>query len=265
MLTLYFSGTGNTKFLAEGFSKKMSCKCYSIEETQTNFSEEIAAADTLAFCYPIYASRVPRIMREFVHAHSDLIADKKIIILVTQMAFSGDGARVFTDLFPGVTLDVIYAEHFNMQQNMGNVPVLNLLSPKYHFLKNLDKKLDIVCENIKNGKIIKRGFSRFSILLGCIQGKPWQKDTSEIPATRGEKVVQNGVRIHKDCNSCGLCVKICPMKNLENINGQIAHKNNCTVCYRCVNRCPHKAITVWIHRKPRWQYFIVSSYPKLLG
>ncbi|MCL2198268.1 MAG: EFR1 family ferrodoxin [Defluviitaleaceae bacterium] len=253
MLTLYFSGTGNTKFLAEAFSKRMNAKCYSIEEA-ADFATEITAHDTIAFCYPIYGSRVPRIMREFAHTHMAQIIGKKIIILVTQMVFSGDGARVFTDLFPKGAVEVIYAEHFNMQQNMGNIPVLNLIKPSDRFYKKVEAKLNKVCENIKNGIIKKRGFAKGSLLLGYIQGKPWQKDTSEIPATRMEKAVKDGLRVNKDCNACNLCTKICPMKNLVNDNGQIKHQSNCTVCYRCVNRCPQKAITVYIHTKPRWQF-----------
>lgn len=65
MLTLYFSGTGNSKFIAERFSSKMAAACYSIEE-EIDFKEKMAQAKTIAVCYPIYGSCVPRIMREFV-------------------------------------------------------------------------------------------------------------------------------------------------------------------------------------------------------
>ena len=65
MLTLYFSGTGNTMYVAELFSRKMNAKCFSIEDA-VDFSAEIKAQDTIVFCYPIYNSRVPRIMRIFV-------------------------------------------------------------------------------------------------------------------------------------------------------------------------------------------------------
>ncbi|MCL1883572.1 MAG: EFR1 family ferrodoxin [Defluviitaleaceae bacterium] len=254
MLTLYFSGTGNTRFLAETFSKKLQAECYSIEEKDTDFDAIIAAHDVLAFCYPIYCSRVPRIMREFSKIHMERIVGKKIIVLVTQMLFSGDGARVFVDLFPKNTVEVIYAEHFNMQQNMGNTPVLNLLNPTDKFFGRVEKKLDKVCKDIKNGVIKRRGFAKISVLLGCIQGKPWQKDTSIIHATDLEKIVKDRIKIHKECTSCNRCMKVCPMNNLTNHEGTIVHKNNCTVCYRCVNICPQKAITVFFHKKPRWQY-----------
>jgi len=113
------------------------------------------------------------------------------------------------------------------------------------YITKANKKMERVCENIKRGKVKKRGFSPAAQKLGNLQGKTWDKI---------EQDAKSDLKIHKNCTTCGLCVKICPMKNLETTDNQITHKNNCTTCYRCVNRCPHKAITVWIHRKPKWQY-----------
>ena len=262
MLTLYFSGTGNTKYIANLFSHKMNAKCISIE-ADTDFAAEIKEHDTIAFCYPIYNSRVPRIMREFAHNYTNELTGKKVIIFVTQQYFSGDGARVFTDLFDKGAIEIIYAEHFNMQQNMGNTPIINLLwkpteKSKQKYIKKSEAKMNTVCDNIKNNKVKKRGFSEGAKLLGYIQGKPWQKDTNSAVSTRLEKRIQHGLRIHQDCTACNKCTEICPMKNLINREGQIQHLNNCTICYRCVNSCPEKAITVYIHTKPKWQYTLES-------
>jgi len=260
MLTLYFSGTGNTEYLAQLFSRKMNAKCLSIEDTPrgTNFAAEIKTHSIIAFCYPVYCSRVPRIMREFVHKHiSDLIG-KKVIIFATQMMFSGDGARVFTDMFADGAIEIIYAEHFNMPINMGNTLIFDLLEPNdksiQKCIQKTEAKINRVCNNIKNCVIKKRGFAKGSVLLGYIQGKPWQKNTKDITAQGLEKLVKNSVKIHSNCNACSICTKICPMGNLVECEGQVQQQNNCIACYRCVNYCPQKAITVLIHRKPRWQY-----------
>ena len=258
MLTVYFSATGNTKYIAEIFSNKMNAKCISIEDN-ADFAAEIAEQNTIAVCYPIYGSRVPRIMRKFAHKYKSELSGKKMIILVTQQLFSGDGARVFTDMFEKDALEVIYAEHFNMQQNMGNIPIWgSLFTPseksRRRFAKKMEAKVTAVCNDIKSNIVKKRGFSGGSKLLGYIQGKPWQKDTSDISPQRLEKKLMKGLRVHDDCTACDICVKICPMKNLVNQGGQIQHLNSCIICYRCVNLCPKKAITVYIHRKPKWQY-----------
>jgi len=67
---LYFSGTGNLKYIAELFCNVMnthfsqSAQCCSIEE-KLDFEQLISSHEIIGFCYPIYGSRVPRIMREF--------------------------------------------------------------------------------------------------------------------------------------------------------------------------------------------------------
>jgi len=262
MLTIYFSGTGNTKHIAELFSQKMEAKCLSIE-ANADFQAEIKGHDTIAFCYPIYGSRVPRIMREFVAKHMTALTGKKLVILVTQLLFSGDGARVFTDMFRAGTIEVIYAEHFNMPNNISNIPLLKRPDEKKirRYLGKAEAKIAKICWNIKNGIVVKRGFSRFSRALGYVQGRIWQGDSRENHGNNNaskstiELKAKSGVKVDKDCTLCGLCVSICPMKNLETFQDAITQKNNCTVCYRCVNLCPHKAITVTMfHVKPKWQY-----------
>ena len=256
MLTLYFSATGNTKFIAELFSRQMEAICLSIEDEE-DFSSHIKASNSIAFCYPIYGSRVPRIMREFVIKYMADLTGKKLIIFVTQVLFSGDGARVFTDMFWEGTVEVIYAEHFRMPNNICNLPLIGVAGPRKikKYEQRAEAKMSRVIRDIKKGIIKKRGFSRFSEWLGKIQGIFWQGDSKNSDSIRGmEQKSLSNVKIHGHCKVCNLCVIICPMKNLKYNGGKIEQQGNCTVCYRCVNRCPKQAITVLFHFRPKKQY-----------
>jgi len=257
MLTLYFSGTGNTEYIAKSFSRLMDAKCLSIE-ADVNFTQVLKENDTVAFCYPIYGSRLPRNMREFVAKHMSDINGKKIVILVTQSLFSGDGARALTDLFWDGAIEVIYAEHFCMPNNVNNVSFLRRASERKirKYVEKADAMMLRISQDLKAGIIKKRGFSRFSQAIGSIQGKAWQGDSREVePSERSmEFRAKKGATIHKECTACNLCVEICPVKNLANKQGKIVSKDNCVVCYRCINRCPEKAISIWFSKKPKWQY-----------
>lgn len=246
MLMLYFSGTGNSKFIADSFSKKTGSKCFSIESNM-DFRKEILSHDTISFCYPTYGGCVPRIMREFVAKHIAELKDKKLIIFCTQLIFSGDGARAFMDLLPPNYVRVIYAEHFNMPNNICNAPIFSIKNGTdiEKCLHTADVKLDKVCKNIKEGKIFKRGFNKVSHALGLCQSAFW-------PVV--EEKNKSNVRVDNSCIHCSLCVNICPMKNLILASKGIEHHNNCIVCYRCVNACPQQAITVLLHKKPKVQY-----------
>jgi len=257
MLTLYFSGTGNSRYVAKLFSKGIGAKAVSIEE-EVDFGSMMLEHDVIAFCYPIYGSRVPLIMRQFVDRHMDKLKGKDVIIFVTQMMFSGDGARVLTDLFPKGHIKVIYAEHFLMPNNIGNFPLFKAPSQVKvkKCIRRAKVKLRRICKDINNGVIRKRGFNPVAKLLGKIQGSSWQGDSSMASTTKGsmERKAKDGVFISSACTACGLCIKLCPMKNLDKQDGIVIHKSNCTMCYRCVNHCPQKAITTFLHRKVKWQY-----------
>jgi ferredoxin len=246
MVILYFSGTGNSKYIAELFCSHIKAKSYSIED-KIDFGQLIVSEEIIGFCYPIYGSRIPRIMREFVKKYMEALKNKKVVIFCTQWIFSGDGARAFTDIFPRDFIKVIYAEHFYMPNNVNNLfflPLANEKKIKKYKIKS-EQKMVLVCQNIKNGAIKKRGFNALSRILGLMQGALMPKL---------EKKSMNKVRISDDCTLCRFCVSICPIGNLEYINGKIIQKNNCTICYRCINKCPQKAITVFFRGKVRKQY-----------
>jgi len=250
MLTLYFSGTGNTKYAAERFSKTLGFVCHSIEE-DINFAQMIRAHTRICVCYPIYGSRMPRFFKEFVLRHQEALKGKEIIILATQLIGSGDGARCFVDVFPKNHFKVIYAEHINMPNNVCNVfflPVKNG-AENQNKLKGANKRIDKICENLRNGKTVKRGFNIFSRILGLGQGA-----FENIMNNRGKRI-----KVRSSCNNCGICVKICPMKNLKSVDEKISHNNNCSICYRCVNKCPQKAITTFFHVRPKKQYHGIDA------
>lgn len=58
MIVFYFSGTGNSKFIARQFAEKMDAEFHSIEE-KIDFKRLFNLVDTVAVVYPIYGSCVP--------------------------------------------------------------------------------------------------------------------------------------------------------------------------------------------------------------
>lgn len=246
MIILYFSGTGNSKYIAELFSSKMKCPCHSIEE-DLNFKELVAKHETIVFCYPIYGSRVPRIMREFIRTVFKELENKKIIIFCTQLLFSGDGARAFTDLFPRKYFQVIYAEHFCMPNNISDFKIFPITNGEKNrkYIIRARKKMNRICRDIKKGIIRKKGFHLFSKLLGLSQGLSWPKL---------EARMASAWRADNSCNGCRICEKLCPVNNLEWNGRKMVQKNNCVICFRCVNKCPKRAITILSRSKVKEQY-----------
>lgn len=48
--------------------------------------------------------------------------------------------------------------------------------------------------------------------------------------------------VEETCNSCGICEKICPVKNIILTEGKPVWNKNCQMCFACINNCPQNAI-----------------------
>ncbi|MBN2433950.1 MAG: EFR1 family ferrodoxin [Spirochaetes bacterium] len=247
MLTLYFSGTGNSRYVAECFSGIMKADCFSIED-DIDFSDKIRSNDTICFCYPVYGSCLPIIMSDFVKRNQKSLSNKKIVIICTQHVFSGDGARVFSDHLKGIEYQVIYAEHIRMPNNISNLFFYRMETPDeiISITQKANDKIRKICEQIKEGVVIRRGFNPVSRFLG-FTAQRWYFSVIM-------KLSKKWVKVFDNCNGCSICVQVCPVNNLKIVSKKAQPRGKCILCYRCVNRCPQKAISVMFNTKVTRQY-----------
>ena len=203
-------------------------------------------------CYPVYCSGVPRLMREFAIRYQGAFQGKKVLIFCTQMLYSGDGARAFTDLFPPGWFTVLYAEHFFMPGNLCNVLPAWTFGEGFarHRAEKAEEKIERICRNLERGRRVHRGFGRPSRLLGGMQ-------RHYLPTT--EDKARNAVTIGEGCTGCGLCASRCPAGNLLLVRGRPVPQARCMFCYRCVNLCPRQAITVCYDKTVKAQYHGVPA------
>ena len=242
---IYFSGTGNTKILAEKLSSLINVDVHSIED-DINWEAYLDEANKIIFMYPIYYSMPPMIVRDFISKYYNCFENKKVISLITQMCFSGDGARIIEDFLPE-SCEVVYTRHFNMPNNIPNIPFVPIASEKgkERKIKRAVKKLEKSSKEIYKEEWKRRATSNFSKKLGDLQRK-------EVFEREKEHVKK--VWVNDDCIACGLCEKICPKNNFIIKDNTAVPQDKCTLCLRCENKCPKKAIRVLIKKPIKKQY-----------
>ena len=103
-------------------------------------------------------------------------------------------------------------------------------------VKNADKRIEKVAEQIRNGKYPQEGLS----LTAHVKGLPGQR----LWFYRKTNGYTDKLKISAACIGCGLCIKECPMGNIQIKNGRAVSGDRCTMCYRCISLCPEKAITL---------------------
>ncbi len=253
LLTLYFSGTGNTKYVVDALTehlnnKEIDNRVINIEGFDPIDIHHIENADFILFAYPVYGSMTPMLVWQFVREYGAYFEGKKAAVLATQWMASGDGGAYLARILKKCKMDVVSIEHFNMANNISDVSWLpikngNQLDKKR---KHVDQKIELFALDLANQRYYKIGSRWYSMVMGAFQ---------RIPFSKMERKLAKDVKIDmKTCSRCQLCVDKCPMKNLSLEADGVAQKGVCTLCYRCVNLCPQQSISIFSKKKPRVQY-----------
>lgn len=257
VLILYFSGTGNTRWVAEELGKElnqrgMECApAISIESIDVKEANHLLAkSDAVLFGYPIYGSYTCELMVKFLQ-QMEIPARTKVGFFCTQWMFSGDGARVGYEIISKVEkgfpegakrsqIVVKWGMHFNMPNNLncggfGWIPITNDPVKIGRVLSRNKRKIKKYADKIVGGRTYRKGYSRLAWLLGLVQRPGYLKIYTRF---------QSAFKIDQGkCTRCGKCFKVCPAENImKEPEGYVIH-DKCAACMRCYNFCPAKAIT----------------------
>ncbi len=252
LAVIYFSGTGNTRYIANLLAKRLSAAyrtdLYDLAAIG-NAEKILRGADVVLLAFPIYGSAPPIPMRDLVCRYSDLFAGKRVILAETQYFYSMDGAASLGRAIEKRGGKIIAAQHFNMPNNLADCKVFAVKNGGENAkkLERARKRADEFADRILAGKAPKKGFGLLSHAAGYFsQRKFWRKREHE----KRSKLKVDPAR----CVGCGLCVKECPVSNLTLSEGHASGHGICVLCYRCVNKCPRRAITILGAAPPEKQY-----------
>lgn len=237
-IILYFSGTGNTKFIANKISEefiKNGCEIdiHSIEENidLNNFSY-----DYLILGFPKYFEYVPH---NFIEYLEDNLYDSSKEVKTMIFSTGKDRAKAYFDELEKKLLvknyKVIATKNFQMPDSC-------TLSKGYKKItrKDLREIFDSSLSEIKDTVV--------NFLTDNYMKEEINELTSTIYKTinkfKTKGLYKNSLKfsVSSNCDKCNLCVNVCPTRNVENIGGYIKFRDNCIMCCRCVNACPKNAI-----------------------
>lgn len=255
----YFSGTGNTWWIADKLKRELdtknSVKTYSIENELLSNRDEITNiinnSDHIVIGYPVYASKMPSIMEEFVESLPKLKSAIDLTIYCTQAIASGDGANYNIRRFKEKGFVIKQTEHFRMGNNFylphlpiaptRNKKILNRLNAKS---MNRLQKLALYI-NKQEKRVL--NVTPPGLLLGVVQRKFYKETITH---------VQKSLEVDPtSCIKCNICIKNCPGSNISMVNGEITFNKKCIGCVRCYHFCPRNSILIGDKTKNSNKYY----------
>ena len=248
-MILYFSGTGNSKYIAERIAAALSDKVL-------NVGDRIKAGDTSAvntgrdviMSMPTYAWRIPRVASDWLEK-TELIGAERIWFVMNCGDQIGNAAK--------------YNRQLAEQKNLEYMGTAQIIMPENYIA------MFGVPDDDEARAIVRKSEPYIDRAIACI------KEDRRFPAPRGnlyDKFVSSAVnpifynlfvktdafKAGDNCTGCGLCVEKCPLNNIKinSASGKPEWGKTCTHCMACICYCPSEAIEYGkkSHSKPRYHF-----------
>lgn len=225
-LVFYFTGTGNSLFVAKAFSDSP----LSIPQ-ELKKGPQAYKADEIGFVFPDYASSAPKIVRKFLE-NNTFEADY-IFSVITYGNFSCDVTEWWNDFAKGKGVSNDYINAILMVDNF--LPVFDM-NEQMAMDKDVDENLAALIKDVGERKeYIKPGD------LGNFTKEGLKMMQDGIFASTAEQQFT----IDKDkCVKCMTCGKVCPHGNFSLVDDAVTFAGECETCYACVQNCPQKALSL---------------------
>jgi flavodoxin/NAD-dependent dihydropyrimidine dehydrogenase PreA subunit len=241
ILIIYFSGTGNTHYIAERIKKSLSgetVKSYPIEHFN---GKETNNFDILIFGFPVYGCKMPEFLKQFTEKFA-LTKSKKVILFSTYGYTPCNAMKYAANYFSEKGFNVIYSKGIKMPGSDG----LLLIKKDSKRAKQLiskdfekDKKIDQFLQEIKSA-IYKKDSEpviQQNLLFNLVM--PLMAIVEPLIMKFATKLYAN-----ENCTHCGICEAVCPVNNIIVTKEQVLFGKECVLCLRCITQCPAEAIQI---------------------
>lgn len=232
-MVLYFTGTGNSKYIAEKIAKALEMDIVSInKKIKTNDFSQINSTDELIFSVPTYGWRIPRIVSDWIEKIK-FSGCKKAYFVMNCGGEIGNAEKYLKKLCENVGFEYMGVKEIVMPENyiaLFDAPDEN---EARQIIEKAQPGINAAIQTIKDG-------SKFRVHKANIEDKAKSSIVNDVFfkfTVKAKKFYTT-----ESCTGCGACVALCPLNNIELESGKPKWGNNCTHCMACICRCPNKAI-----------------------
>ena len=231
----YYSGTGNTRKVAQCFEdcmrdKGISVQTYSVVEKNSSQMQE---EDLLLVIYAVHGLNAPEAVYRWIN-NLPVFEGKRVVVI----SVSGGG-----EVSPNTASRVgcirrlerkgysVICETMLVMPSNWIVPTHEALAVK--LLEVLPCKVELVVGDILSG------VRRRTKPLWIDRLLSWICELEKM----GAKEFGKRIKCSEDCNGCGLCRSNCPAGNIDMECDRPAFGGQCHMCLNCLYGCPRKALT----------------------
>lgn len=244
-MILYFTGTGNSVYVAKRIEKATGDEILNLfGKIRDNDYTALYSDTPWVIVVPTYAWRIPRIVESWLKK-TDLSGNTGVYFVMTCGGNIGNAGK--------------YLETLCSEKNMKYLGCFEIVMPENYIAMFSTPTRDEAVA------VIEKAETNIDKAIDFIKaGEPFPKRRITVMDKMNSGIVNDlfyPVFVHakkfsvaETCISCGLCEKVCPLSNVRLVNGKPIWADNCTHCMACISRCPQEAIEYGKHSQglPRY-------------
>ncbi len=234
-MILYFSATGNTKYIANKLAKDLDDETINLlKRIKENDYSKIHSDKPFIVCVPIYTCETPKFVNKFLR-NVELEGNKEIYFIFSSGGYAGIANNICKRIARKKKMKYMGRKELTMPRNYVASNMYPML-PKEEILRRLNeatKQIHETSKQISNHEVLK---GRHIWLFESIITIPF------VPVWTKIKNKTKKFYTKDSCIGCSKCVNICPINNIIMENGKPKWITNCAHCMACISNCPKDAI-----------------------
>ncbi|MGN0626085.1 MAG: EFR1 family ferrodoxin [Oscillospiraceae bacterium] len=232
-MILYFTGTGNSRYVAQRIAVALSDELLSMNDRiKAGNRSPVTSDERLVIVTPTYAWRIPRIVRDWL-AETDFPFGAQAWFVMTCGSEIGNAAGYNRALCQEKQLTYMGTTQIIMPENY----IAMFDAPQAEEARQIVAKAELDIDRVISAIAANQAFPppRNNLYDRFMSGPV-------NPIFYSFFVKANAFAAGNACTGCGQCAGLCPMNNITIQNGKPIWGSDCTHCMACICRCPAQAI-----------------------
>ena len=244
MKVLFFTGTGNSRYVAEKIAEAGKCELIDLRPQIKKNIQEPVKDEEVVFVTPTYAWKIPKAVEEWIEL-ADLSEVKKAWFVMTCGDSIGNACQYNRELSVKKGMEYMGTAPIVMPENyiaMFNTPSK---AESKRIITKSRPAIERTCECVKKGE----KFPPVRVTVGQYLL------TRVVNPAFGKFFIKGyAFSVGDECNSCGKCAELCVMNNILMQDGRPEWGEGCIHCMACISYCPKAAIQYGTATETRERY-----------
>lgn len=240
----FFSGTGNSEYVAERLKKGLNERSLSLNKLMKDNIDLDVTDHRVIIVTPTYAWRIPQIVETWIKK-TRFRYKTSMYFVMTCGDGVGNASKYNKEICASRDIKYMGTAQIVMPENYIALFDTPSKEEANKIVKKAEKTIDDIIETISD-------FQEFEPIKSHIKDKFVSKIVN--PVFYAFVINDKKFKVNDKCVGCGKCAYLCPVNNIKLVKSKPQWQGYCIHCMACINKCPTLAIDYGKKSQGRYRY-----------